>query len=440
MDSKGLIKAIKVPSIAHEIGLLPGDILNKIDGQSFKDYFEYKFMITDEELELEVDRNGTIKLYHVYKDFDDDLGIEFEKPLLDDIKRCKNRCIFCFVDQMPKGLRKTLYVKDDDYRLSLMSGTYISLTNLSQQDLKRIVTLGISPLYVSVHATCPETRKFLLRNPDAVDVMEKLRFFADNGISVHCQVVLCPGINDGEILDKTISDLSTLCPNVLSIALVPVGLTKYREGLYPVRPYTKMEAEEIITKAKIFQQSFLDIYNTRLVFLADEFYIKAGIDIPCYEAYETFCQLEDGIGLLALLKKQLDENIQNIPEALHDKRNVSIVTGYSAAKYLQDYLSPLLKIENFTYNIFPIVNDFFGSSVTVTGLICGVDIVKQLKNKKLGDEVLIPEVMLKDKTFFLDDMTIDELENILDVKLTVVDMNGSKLLETMLGIKLEEKP
>ncbi len=433
MSKNTEIKSIKHHSIAHKIGLKPGWKITTINGQKIKDFLHYKYLITDEKIDLEAeDEQGLIKKYSIYKDFDESLGIEFKNPLMDDIKKCKNKCIFCFVDQMPKNLRKSLYVKDDDYRLSFTSGTYISLTNLSEEDFNRIISMHMSPLYISVHSTSPKVRSFMLKNPDAGYIMDKMKLLKQNGIYMHCQVVLCPGVNDEEILNETLNDLISIWPNVLSIAVVPVGLTKYRQNLYPIRPFTQKESGIVLDQVNEYQHICLDKLGSRLVFAADEFYIKSGREIPQYETYEQFYQLENGVGMVALLQKELNDNMKHIPLKLSNKKRISIATGVSAYEFIRKALSPLKKVNGLEYMVYPIKNNFFGHSVTVAGLITGSDLIHQLFKEKLGDGLLIPEVMLKEGRLFLDDYCVDDVERILNVPITVVRVEGRDFLEKIL--------
>jgi len=436
MENRGLIKNVERGSLADRVGIKAGDRLLAINGETFKDFLDYKFLITDEEVELVVKhKNGSIKKYKFEKSFDEGLGIEFKNPLLDEIKKCKNKCVFCFVDQMPKGLRKSLYVKDDDYRLSTAYGTFITLTNLIEDDFKRIVKMRLSPIYVSVHATRPEVRKFMMKNPRSGEILDRLKFLAENHITVHCQIVLCPGLNDGEILEDSLDDLSALAPWVRSIAIVPVGLTKYRKNLYPLRPFTKEEARKVLDLVEERQQQYLKKYGTRLVFAADEFYIICKRELPSYEIYEEFYQLENGVGMTALLKKELEEAMSDLPSHLYANREVSIATGVSAVEFLRKTLAPLKKVKNFKYHVYAIRNDFFGHTVTVSGLVTGTDLLNQLKGKDLGDTLLIPEVMLKDRKVFLDDVTVQQIEGELGVKVAAVDLDGRKFLSELLGKK-----
>jgi putative radical SAM enzyme (TIGR03279 family) len=434
MGKQAIIKAVDRNSIAGKIGLLPGDEILSINGQDFQDFLEYKFLMTDEKIKLKVKGNdGSIKEFTVYKSFDEGLGVEFENPLMDDIKRCKNKCIFCFVDQMPPGLRQSLYVKDDDYRLSTAFGTFVTLTNLSQQELNRIVKLGLSPIYVSVHATSPEVRNFMMKNPHSGEVLNVLKFLTSHHILVHCQIVLCPEINDGRILEQTLMDLANLWPHILSIAVVPVGLTKFRERLYPLRAFTKDEADDVINFIEDFQKQSLKRFKTRLVFAADEFYCIAQRQVPAYETYEEFYQLENGVGMMALLKRQMEQNMVKLPPALPRRRKVAIATGVSAHKFLRQILNPLQKVKGLEYTVYPVVNNFFGNSVTVAGLITGADLAEQLKGKEKGSVILIPDVMLKDGDIFLDDLTVEDVGNFLESKLEVVKVNGKDFLNAILG-------
>jgi putative radical SAM enzyme (TIGR03279 family) len=438
MRNKTVIKSVRQHSIAQKVGLEPGWEIITINGQKIKDFLHYRYLITDENIDLEVAvGGGLIKQYSISKDFDEPLGIEFEDPLMDNVIRCKNKCIFCFVDQMPKKLRHSLYVKDDDYRLSFASGTYITLTNLSDEDFNRIVSMHMSPLYVSVHSTIPTVRTMMLQNPNSGCIMEKMDYLRKHDIFMHCQVVLCPGINDGEILNQTIKDLMSLCPNVLSIAIVPVGLTVYRQNLYPLRPFTQNEARLVIDQIHKFQRFCSDKLGSRLVFAADELYIRAGLKIPSYEAYEDFYQLENGVGMVALLKKEIEDNIKRLPSGLLTKRKISIATGISAGEFLEKFLSPLKNSVHLDFEIYPIKNNFFGDLVTVAGLITGRDLIDQLSGKGLGEELLIPEVMLKEGELFLDDCSVDDVRRTLGVFVTVVRVDGKDLLEKMIGVNME---
>ncbi|MCF6095869.1 DUF512 domain-containing protein [Thermovorax subterraneus] len=438
---KAVISQVKRGSLAQKAGLQKGDEILQINGREIKDIIDYRFLIADEILNIRVKtKDGQERVLTIEKDFDEDLGIEFENPLIDGIMRCKNKCIFCFVDQMPKGLRPSLYIKDDDYRLSILEGTYITLTNLQDKDLDRIVSMRLSPLYISVHATDGNVRKTMLRNKAAEKIMDHLKFLKENGVFFHTQIVLCPGVNDKDVLERTLEDLFSLYPTVQSIAVVPVGITKYRKGLYPLRRFTQMEAQEITDRIEELQSENLKRFGTRLVFAADEFYEIAKKEFPPSEAYEDFPQWENGVGMVSLLRDQLTELMNAVPPSLPEKRRVKIATGVSAFRFLEKVLSPLKRVENLEFEICPIRNDFFGESVTVAGLVTGRDLVDQLK-KRLADEehlchLLVPEVMLKDGEVFLDGLSVQDVEQNLHVKVAVVKIDGKDFLEKILGISL----
>jgi putative radical SAM enzyme (TIGR03279 family) len=438
---KAVISQVKRGSLAQKAGLQKGDEILQINGREIKDIIDYRFLIADEILNIRVKtKDGQERVLTIEKDFDEDLGIEFENPLIDGIMRCKNKCIFCFVDQMPKGLRPSLYIKDDDYRLSILEGTYITLTNLQDKDLDRIVSMRLSPLYISVHATDGNVRKTMLRNKAAEKIMDHLKFLKENGVFFHTQIVLCPGVNDKDVLERTLEDLFSLYPTVQSIAVVPVGITKYRKGLYPLRRFTQMEAQEITDRIEELQSENLKRFGTRLVFAADEFYEIAKKEFPPSEAYEDFPQWENGVGMVSLLRDQLTELMNAVPPSLPEKRRVKIATGVSAFRFLEKVLSPLKSVKNLEFEICPIKNDFFGESVTVAGLVTGGDLVNQLK-KRLVDEkhqchVLVPEVMLKDGEVFLDGLSVQDVEQSLHAKVAVVKIDGKDFLEKILGTDL----
>lgn len=442
---KAVIKEIKKGSLAEKAGLKKGDEILQINGRSVKDIIDYMFLVTDEKLNIRVKASdGKERELVVEKEFDEDLGVEFENPLIDGIRPCRNKCIFCFVDQMPKGLRPSLYIKDDDYRLSVLEGTFITLTNLKDEDLERIVSMRLSPLYISVHATDGQVRKAMLKNKDADKIMERLVFLKENGILFHTQIVLCPGINDGEVLERTLKDLFSLHPSVQSIAVVPVGITRFRQGLHPLRRFTREEAVEVIEKIESFQRENLKRFGTRLVFAADEFYEMAKKEFPPAEAYEDFPQWENGVGMVASLKEQLAELMDGIPSALPKKRRVKIATGFSASRFLNDALSPLKKVANLEFEICPVENHFFGETVTVAGLVTGGDLIAQMKagfaDEGKWDVLLLPEVMLKDGELFLDGISVKDVEQNLGVEAVVVRIDGRDFLEKILGTDLEVSP
>jgi len=435
---KAKVIFVKENSLAQKAGIKKGDEIISINGKPIEDILDYKFYTTDEKLEILIKTKEGEKKVYIEKDFDEDLGLEFKSPIIDSIKVCKNKCVFCFVDQMPRGLRPSLYVKDDDYRLSFLKGTYITLTNLTVEDKKKIFEMHLSPLYISVHATDLNIRNFMLGVNNSQNVLDCLKEFKEKGISFHTQIVLCPGINDGEVLKKTILDLLELFPSVLSIAVVPVGLTRFRENLFPLRDFTKEEAVRVIELIKYFQENNLKKFGKRLVFAADEFYEKAGINFPSYKTYEDFAQWENGVGMAALLSHEIRLYKNKIPKKLDKKRHVAIITGLSAFRLLKKELDFLKDVENLKLEINAIKNEFFGESVTVAGLIVGRDIISQLKGKVLGDVALIPSVMVNEGKL-LDDITVKQLSEELNTEVKVVPVNGKALLQSILNIKLGGK-
>lgn len=439
MIKNTIIKVLE-GSIAEELELEPGDELISVNGNSIQDYIDYKYQISDEEVVLEVKKaDGEVWELEIEKEYDEDLGIVFNNPLMDNIKVCSNKCVFCFVDQMPKGMRKTLYLKDDDTRLSFLYGNYITLTNLSDDEINRIIRYRISPVKVSVHTTNTKLRNEMLGNPKSKDILECLKKLTDAGITVDCQIVLCPNINDKEHLDKTIDDLSNLYPQVRSVAVVPVGLTDYREKLYKLDKFDEQSALDVINQVSKKQEILLKKINTRFVFIADEFFVLSKTEFPPYEYYEEFDQIENGIGLYRLLEKEVIDNLKNV-----DKKDISddefaIVTGVAAydlmvriSKYITDKLG--VKLE-----VIKILNDHFGHNITVAGLLTGKDIINQLRGRNYKN-IIIPKVMVEhENNIFLDDVTIDEVEKELNTNVIISDGSGKNLIEIITKDKIGGK-
>ena len=407
-------------STAARLGLKPGDAVVSINGEEIHDVIDFRFFAADEQLSLAVQKkNGSIIKLRVSKGPDDNLGLEFT-PLR--IKRCKNKCIFCFVDQMPPGCRKTLYVKDDDVSASFLHGNFITLGALSESDWERIFRLRLSPLYISVHTTDPGLRASMLRNCKAPDILESLNRLAAGGIKMHTQVVLCPGVNDDERLKQTIADLAGLFPAVCSIAVGPVGLTKVGTGLFPIRPFTRREESAVLDCIEPLARMSKRRFGTRLVFASDEFYIKANEQIPPASLYEDFPQIENGVGLVAAFMREVSRT--RLPATVPPVR-ATVITGVSFSKILSNVLKRLRRIKGAAVQQITVKNRFFGPSVTVTGLLTGGDILYALRGKRLGDLVLIPSSALKeDEDVFLDDMSIEELERHLKTKVFRVDGFG----------------
>lgn len=420
------IKSILKGSIAEEMEIEAGDFLISINNEEIKDILDYKFQIFDEFITILIEKSyGEEWELEIEKEENEDLGLVFEEELIDKPRNCANKCIFCFMDQLPPNVRETLVFKDDDFRLSFMTGNYVTLTNSGYKDLERIVKYRLSPINISVHATDPDVRKMMLNNKNADKIMEYIKYLTDNDIQINAQIVLCPEINDGEILDKTIEDLYKFYPNLLCIAIVPVGLTKFREGLYPLRTYNKEEAAKVIDQVEAWQKKLKKETGSNIVYVADEFYIKAERDIPEYERYENFPQLEDGIGLMAYFTREFEEHLSKIRAKKLNKK-VSIATGKSAYKFIKEKAQILEeKFEGLEINVLSIENEFFGPEITVTGLITGSDLIKQLKNKEIGEYLIIDSKMLKDdEDVFLDDVKLETVKEKLGIKIVLSDSNG----------------
>lgn len=428
------ITGVEPGSPAAKKGLLPGDVLETINGEAVRDVLDYRFYMTDTCLRLALRRGGSPLAVTIRKGEYDDLGLEFETYLMDRQHTCRNKCLFCFVDQLPKGLRDSLYVKDDDSRMSFLFGSYVTLTNLTEEDIRRIIKMRLSPINVSVHATDPELRVKLLKNPRAADSLRFLPMLTQAGIRVNTQLVLCPGINDGPALERSLWDLEKLRPGLGSIALVPVGLTGHREGLFPLRPYTKEEAREVLAVAERFQGEMLQKHGSRIAYPADEFFLLAQVPIPPAEYYEDFDQLEDGVGLWALLWQEFTDALdREDPRPL--PRRVSIATGTAAAPLISS-LAALAEeaFSGLSVTVYGIPNRLFGGAVNVAGLLCGGDIAQGLRGRDLGEELLLPAVMLRhERDKFLDDTTVPWLEEQLKVPVRVVENDGGELLDAMTG-------
>ncbi len=436
------VLVVEPGSIADEAGIEPGDILVSISGQKIKDIFDYRYLTSEESLTICIQKkNGDVWEIDVDKEQYEDLGMDFEDSLMDASKSCTNQCIFCFIDQLPEGMRETVYFKDDDSRLSYLSGNYVTLTNMKEEDLDRIIRYKMSPLNVSVHTTNPDLRRFMLGSRFGGDVLDKIRRLVEGGISVNTQIVLCRGINDGAELDRTISELSELYPGMSSISVVPVGLTGWRKGLYELTPFDKGSSAEVVRQIEGWQTKLLAEKDSRIVYIADEFYIMSEEALPEYSEYEDFPQLENGVGLVALLKSEFEEYLENIEASASSasnriKRNVSIATGVSVVNFIKEMVEKLEKrYNNIKVSVYPIKNNFFGENVTVTGLLTGTDIVEQLKEASLGQELLISRSMLKaDEEIFLDDYTLAGVSESLGIKVTAVENSGEDFINKILGI------
>ncbi len=426
------ITEVESGSLAERAGIVSGDELVSINGKPIRDVLDYKFYSYDKRLKVELRR----KTVRIKKEEGEDLGLVFETYLMDKAKRCANNCVFCFVDQMPKGMRETLYFKDDDARMSFLLGNYISLTNLSEDDIERMIRMHISPVNVSVHVTDPDLRRAMVRNPRAGECMNILRKLTEAGIRVNCQIVVCPGLNDGEVLKSSISDLLSLGEAVESIAVVPVGITKHRDGLYPLVPMDERTAKETIGIIDSFGEENLKARDDRIVYGADELYIKANLPIPEDEYYGSYPQLDNGVGLMRLLAFEFRAALSytDIPSEVE---KFTVATGVSAAPFIRNLIDELAKkCDNINGSeVYAVKNDFFGETVDVAGLVTGGDLIETLRGKPLGKRLLIPAVMLRHgENVFLDDVSVADVERELGVTVISVENDGDALLSAMLGI------
>ncbi len=444
---KNQIAKILPGSIAEEIELEVGDRLISINGNAVIDIIDYKFLITDELLDIEIEKaDGEIWEIEVEKDYDEDLGIQFIEAILDKPKSCHNKCIFCFIDQLPEGMRETLYFKDDDSRLSFFQGNFVTLTNMKEEDIDRIIRYKISPINVSVHTTDAELRKIMLNNKFAGNVYDRLKRLAEAGIKINCQVVSCPGINNGKELIKTIEDLYKLYPSIENLAVVPVGITKFREGLFNLTLYDKKTAAQEIESVKELQEKYISEISSPFIRLSDEFYVTAEIDVPQEEFYDGYEQLEDGIGMIRLLRSVIDEDVANLKP--NNRGSFTFITGHSAYVEILKVAEKITTSNNkINIDVKEIVNNFFGETITVAGLLTGKDIIDQLKDEKLGDYLIIPSNMLKkgyelgnyEEQIFLDNITVSDLEKSLNTKVLICDYSGEDLIHIINQNSREEE-
>ena len=435
MKHEHIVKEIEPGSIAEELGIEPGDKLISINDQEIEDVFDYHFYVNDEELVLLIEKpDGEEWELEIEKDFEEDLGIIFEQGLMDEYRSCRNKCMFCFIDQMPKGMRETLYFKDDDSRLSFLQGNYITLTNMSDHDVDRIVRYHLEPINISFHTTNPELRCKMLNNRFAGEALKKVEKFYEGGIQMNGQIVLCKGINDGEELERSIQDLSEYLPYLQSVSVVPAGLTKYREGLYPLEPFTKEEAEKVIDTIERWQKRFYEEYDLHFIHASDEWYILADREVPEEDRYDGYLQLENGVGMLRLLQNEFEEVFDEL-EGDGRVREVSLATGGLAYPYILSMTERIQELyPNVKAHVYKIRNDFFGELITVSGLITGQDLIAQLKDKELGETLILPCNMLRDgEEVFLDDITLTDLKDSLQVGVNVVKSSGQALIDAIIN-------
>ncbi len=434
-NKEHIISRIEPGSIAEELELSPGDVLVSVNGQSVEDIFDYHYFINEEYLEILIRKpDGEEWELEIEKEYEDDLGIEFENGLMDEYRSCRNKCMFCFIDQLPRGMRETLYFKDDDSRLSFLQGNYVTLTNMSDEDVERIIRYHLSPINISFHTTNRELRCKMLNNRFAGEALDKVEQFYKAGITMNGQIVLCKGINDGEELEHTIEALAKYLPHLQSLSVVPVGLTDYREGLYPLEPFTREDAQQVLRQLHTWQNRLFEEHKTHFVHAGDEWYLLAGEELPKEESYDGYLQLENGVGMVRLLHEELKNELA-CRSGDARSRKVTIATGTLAAPILMKEAEQIRrKYPNVEIQIFPVKNDFFGRSITVAGLLTGQDLKKQLSGHALGEELLLTEHMMKSgERIFLDDMTVEELSRALQVPVIIVESDGKALLEAVLG-------
>ena len=437
MNTSHQIESVKTGSPAYTAGLKAGDIILKINNVIIKDIFDYHYYSQESALDLDVlHPNQDVEIIHIDKDEDEDLGIIFVNGLMDDYKSCSNKCVFCFIDQMPPNMRETLYFKDDDTRLSFLQGNYVTLTNMKMEDLDRIIYYKLGPINISVHATDPTLRCQMLNNRFAGDILDKIRKLYDAGIPMNAQIVACPGLNDGKQLDKTIGDLLEFAPVMQSLSVVPVGLTKYREGLYDLRIYTKAESAAVIDQIEKWQNIAMERIGSHFVQASDEWYITAGKDLPEADRYDGFIQLENGVGMLRLLYEESLDALEIIRKPFFMKKHrCTVACGTLAYKYIREICDMVSdKYNKISCDVVPIKNDFFGQTITVTGLITGQDLIAQLKDKDLGGRLLLSCNMLRaGENVFLDDITVSQVEDALHVKVRIVQSDGADFVHALMG-------
>lgn len=432
---KHYIKWVEDNSIAQELGVEPGDYLLSINQKPVEDIFDYHFLINDEYIELLIEKpNQEQWELEIEKDYEEDLGITFENGLMDEYKSCHNKCIFCFIDQMPSGMRDTLYFKDDDSRLSFLQGNYITLTNMKDKDIDRIIEYHLEPINISFHTTNPELRCKMLNNRFAGDALKKVQRLYEAGITMNGQIVLCKGVNDGVELERSIEDLTKYLPYLQSVSVVPVGITKYRDGLFPLESFLKEDAKKVLQTIRKWQDKIYEEYQTHFIHGGDEWYILAEEEMPDESTYDGYLQFENGVGMVRLLQEEFAEALDAC-QSSQETKEISIATGKLAFSYIENLLYSFnQKFPNVKVHLYAISNKFFGEQITVSGLITGQDLQQQLTGQKLGTKLLLPCNMLRNgEEVFLDDMTLVELESALQVSIDIVKSSGKDLLESLLG-------
>ena len=439
MESGHIIKQVLPGSIGEELELEPGDRVLEVNGERIEDVFDYRYLINDTYIEITVlKKNGEALLFEIDKYMDEDLGIEFESSLMDEYHSCTNKCIFCFIDKLPKGMRPTMYFKDDDSRLSFLQGNYITLTNMKDKDLDRIIRYKLSPINISVHTTNPELRCMMLHNRFAGKIMEQIQKLYEAETIMNGQIVLCKGVNDGKELEKTIQDLGGFLPFMESLSVVPVGISRHREGLYPLEPFNREDAKAVLKTIHTFQDKFMEEYGTHFVHASDEWYILAGEPLPEEDNYDGYVQLENGVGMLRLQETEFHEALEEARLSEDSKireKYCTIATGKLAGPFLKELVKDLNEVyPNIHVDVVEVTNHFFGPQITVSGLLTGQDIVAQLKGRSLGSELLLPvNVLRSGEDVLLDDMHINEIEKSLQVPVRIVQSNGNDLFDALVS-------
>ena len=429
-----IISSVAPGSIAQEMGIEPGDRLLEVNGKSPEDVFDYRYLMNEEEILVLIRKaNGEEWELEIEKEYEDDLGIEFENGLMDDYRSCRNKCIFCFIDQLPKGMRSTLYFKDDDSRLSFLQGNYLTLTNMSEHDIDRIIQYKLSPINISFQTMNPELRCKMLHNRFAGEIFDKVKRLKDAGIIMNGQIVLCRGVNDGAELERSIRELTAYMPQLESVSVVPVGLTRYRDGLYPLEPFTKEDACEVLDLIHGWQEKLYKEWGNHFIHAGDEWYILAERPIPEEKTYDGYLQLENGVGMVRLLDEEVAQTLAGMTG---DDRKIhrTIATGELAAPFLRKHVESVRKkYPNVDIQVLAIKNEFFGGKITVAGLITGTDLLSQLKGKDLGDRLLLTNHMLKSgEPVFLDDVTVDDVQNALQIKVSIVESSGADFVSSLI--------
>ena len=434
LDMEHIISSVAPGSIAQEMGIEPGDRLLEVNGKSPEDVFDYRYLMNEEEILVLIRKaNGEEWELEIEKEYEDDLGIEFENGLMDDYRSCRNKCIFCFIDQLPKGMRSTLYFKDDDSRLSFLQGNYLTLTNMSEHDIDRIIQYKLSPINISFQTMNPELRCKMLHNRFAGKIFDKVKRLKDAGIIMNGQIVLCRGVNDGAELERSIRELTAYMPQLESVSVVPVGLTRYRDGLYPLEPFTKEDACEVLDLIHGWQEKLYKEWGNHFIHAGDEWYILAERPIPEEKTYDGYLQLENGVGMVRLLEEEVAQTLAGMTG---DDRKIhrTIATGELAAPFLRKHVDAVQKkYPNVDIQVLAIKNEFFGGKITVAGLITGTDLISQLKGKDLGDRLLLTNHMLKSgEPVFLDDVTVDDVQNALQIKVSIVESSGADFVSSLI--------